>query len=610
MSSQIDESEPQHDFPLSPDELFGLAMVEWRHIDEARIQAPANMLQEYRSLLAKGADPNAIVLGQHIPCNLPTKVRAHRLLYSDMLSSLFLERRRIHAQNSSQDTSPSELRELESAELEMRKSTSLARHVYHVFHPLSDAACCLDHRRIALLMEYGANLKDRLCELSDMLSMLANNPFLPAVRAQDEGLVRTLIKLATPSHGLTLLWTGQCLAELVEVTTRRSHAQICIGDMLLQYGAVINCVRFLGERARPYMKFWLEYPIALGDPNRGSLQIATGGMDASNLQQLIDHGADVNARDVAGMSPLLEAVYYGHPEAVRILLSHGANARQKAGEQVSPSQEFGSEDRSHPVREFAYDRRLFDVAAFVHDRWSALHIAAQRGFSSIAKLLLLNGADIATRERTGRTALDIAVQCANIDTAFMLICVTSSFEAHPDSGARLMASAIESRNFDVIKILMDHRVPLPVGEDMQERFIAQIEEKSRMTSIHVPQGPTLSFWRSEQGYLSNTTSLCWACLPKLSAIREKMSSSLKQLHQTQLCRFCQLVDDCKPTHSREDSIISWYYNNTPKSGCRLLVMIDDTVILHKVQRITGKCAFTSRRVRGIVGFFGKYHAKT
>lgn len=105
----------------------------------------------------------------------------------------------------------------------------------------------------------------------------------------------------------------------------------------------------------------------------------------------------------------------------------------------------------------------------------------------------MNGADIAARERTGRTALDTAVQSSKLDTAFVVLCVASSFEAHRDSGHRFMASTIESRNFGAIKILMDHRVPLRVGKDVEEALKAQIDDITTVAPISMPQGLTTSF---------------------------------------------------------------------------------------------------------------------
>lgn len=49
---------------------------------------------------------------------------------------------------------------------------------------------------------------------------------------------------------------------------------------------------------------------------------AHGHMDT--VQMLVDRGADVNAPDVTGWTPLHAAAYGGHPEIIRFLLGRGA----------------------------------------------------------------------------------------------------------------------------------------------------------------------------------------------------------------------------------------------------------------------------------------------
>ncbi|OAL04083.1 hypothetical protein IQ06DRAFT_345279 [Phaeosphaeriaceae sp. SRC1lsM3a] len=580
MSSQIDNSDSHQDLPLSPDELFGLTMVEWHNIDKARGKAPTKMLQEYRALLDKGANPNTIVLGYHVPYDSlnrhrafthgPSVIPAHLLLSSEF-SSPFLEWRRERTRHSSQDRDSPELKQLERMEAMVRKSPDLTRHLYHVFHALSDAACSLNHKRIAMLMEFGANFRDQLCELSDPLMVLLPNPLLPAIRARDEDLVRTLISLATPSHNLTLLWAGQCLVDLMEGVGDRSPVQLRIGDMLLKYGAVIPSLHILGDRARSYVRLWLEYPIAAGDHKRSQLQIATGDIVANKVQHLINQKIDINTRDVLGMSPLLEAVYYGHLEAVRILVSHGADVQQRAGEKVATLRKSILKGNLEAKGRFHYDRRLLDIEAYVHDRWPALHIAAQRGFSNISKILLLKGADKAVRDRAGRTALDVAVQCSNFDTAFVIISLTSSLEADLDSRSRLMALALNDMRLDAIKIMIDNGVPLSVNEGLDEAIRAKVQQSVIAAPTHLTEGPQPSLWGAEEGYLSNSASLYdWHMIfQSLASLEDQDSGSHAATALSKLW-----IEKCIKTHSQCNNQSTKQYSPT-----RLISISDESLKL-------------------------------
>jgi ankyrin repeat protein len=53
-------------------------------------------------------------------------------------------------------------------------------------------------------------------------------------------------------------------------------------------------------------------------------------------QLLMEHGADVNAAQQGGFTPLLEAVHNEQVEMVGLLLAHGADPNQKNDEGVSP----------------------------------------------------------------------------------------------------------------------------------------------------------------------------------------------------------------------------------------------------------------------------------
>jgi ankyrin repeat protein len=47
------------------------------------------------------------------------------------------------------------------------------------------------------------------------------------------------------------------------------------------------------------------------------------------VEQLLNNGADVNAMDAEGWTSLAIAAYYGHTDCVRVLLEHGPNLNQE-----------------------------------------------------------------------------------------------------------------------------------------------------------------------------------------------------------------------------------------------------------------------------------------
>ncbi|KAL5006401.1 hypothetical protein ScPMuIL_015207 [Solemya velum] len=63
---------------------------------------------------------------------------------------------------------------------------------------------------------------------------------------------------------------------------------------------------------------------------RCPLHCAADYGQAEVIEYLVSRGADVNAEDKHGITPLLAAVFEGHTDCVRILLAKGAKKNGKA----------------------------------------------------------------------------------------------------------------------------------------------------------------------------------------------------------------------------------------------------------------------------------------
>jgi len=90
----------------------------------------------------------------------------------------------------------------------------------------------------------------------------------------------------------------------------------------------------------------------------------------SAVRALLDGGADVNAIDRNGWTPLMEAVFAGHAETIRALLARGADVNKK--------------DRAG---------------------WTPLMEAASKGHAEAVIILLACGADANAKSSKGWTAL-------------------------------------------------------------------------------------------------------------------------------------------------------------------------------------------------------------
>ena len=101
---------------------------------------------------------------------------------------------------------------------------------------------------------------------------------------------------------------------------------------------------------------------------------ATGGPRDKIIEALLDAGADIEARDLEGSTPIMVACRSGSGDLARQLARGGA-----------------------------------DIGTRNSKGWTTLMEAAAAGDSAIVIFLLEQGVDYAAREQSGRTALDIAI---------------------------------------------------------------------------------------------------------------------------------------------------------------------------------------------------------
>jgi hypothetical protein len=156
--------------------------------------------------------------------------------------------------------------------------------------------------------------------------------------------------------------------------------------------------------------------------------------NATQMQEMLESGASIDAKNEDGVTALHLAARNGHLEVVKLLLAANFNIEQ------TDNQEHTALLAAAHYRQPAIVRYLIEHGANVRQAntsgRTALHLAAFRGDIEILELLIEQGADIQRKDEDGKTAYDHAISGSSIytefgtahwETVFGLVSVPDSF---------------------------------------------------------------------------------------------------------------------------------------------------------------------------------------
>lgn len=195
---------------------------------------------------------------------------------------------------------------------------------------------------------------------------------------------------------------------------------------------------------------------------RTPLHLAAAAGSLPTVNVLIENGANVNALDRWGGTPLRDAVAENHNEVAVRLREAGALDDEDSGDDAidKPSIEliqFSSRGNLDAVKERVSSGVPVTVSDY--EQRTPLHLACSHGHAEVADFLLLNGADPWEKDKAGRTPIDNAAR----------------------NGHRNVLAVLQRQERDapIRAFLNDNRSPT----------VATIGPSSTITSLSVPSQP-------------------------------------------------------------------------------------------------------------------------
>jgi ankyrin repeat protein len=189
---------------------------------------------------------------------------------------------------------------------------------------------------------------------------------------------------------------------------------------------------------------------------------------------LIEHGANVAARDEYGSTPLDLAVRRGSVDLARLFVDYGADAT--GHDNLSLSHVVPRSGSVKPEVAGSFRR-----ARIVEKKWSAqLELAVQAGNVDLARLLVTHGADVTAQDDRGSTLLHVATRTDSADIARFLVEHGVNARICDNDGLTPLRLAVRAGRVDLVRFLIEHGVDAAAPYDDESTLLHEASRSGRV----------------------------------------------------------------------------------------------------------------------------------
>jgi ankyrin repeat protein len=200
------------------------------------------------------------------------------------------------------------------------------------------------------------------------------------------------------------------------------------------------------------------YSIAMRQVDQDLFDACEDG-DLEKAKRLIEKGADINAKDNDGWTPLHYACgHNGNKAITSLLLENGAN--------VDVKDYFNGWTPLHYARNEAIASLLLEKGANInaksHDGLTPLQLASTKGHEAIALLFLEKGADVNSQDNNGETPLHNASANGHEAIVSLLLEKGANIEAKDEDGDTSLHDASSNGHKAIVSLLLENGADLTI----------------------------------------------------------------------------------------------------------------------------------------------------
>jgi hypothetical protein len=478
------------------------------------------------------------------------------------------------------------------------------KHITVIVSPLIDAAAQDNEYATYLFSNLGARFETVLERLSVCRIPIEklSNPFSGNRIPYSKLITHSILDLANPKHPVVQNWVHEALKNYMPGINHHSAV-----TLLRQTDSVSKSLRAIigpsyADQTMPatistsepgFLRVVFLGNVDLcarvprdqsGQTARGPhgitpLMIAVGNASTAVCEHLLDCGANPNEYDDFGMTALMDAIQYGHEEAVDLLLAHGAETNRAKPGSMFPSHTAPK----HPLvweDEWLIQRNTF-AKTCMEKGWYTLHLAAHKGRLKALQSLCNAGAHLAALDAIGNSALDIAMLESQDIAAYYLLSHNCPFNTRSPAASRLLIQAIADREHDLVSQLLESGVPpLPVSGLEVEAYEVEMlhftkERSVKLLSERIPKPDPLS------NYVESAPELCVDCSTSLETAKFSLAP-----YPDPNCKLCQLLADCSDNTGNLPATM-FSINDDARDG-ELTTVSTESTLRHPLKTVPGK----------------------